>query len=188
MATRKTGLIRWLILSLTLPCTAADNTVPAPYMGQEPPGLVPKVFAPGIVSLPNRCDNGLCLSRDGRECYFTVRNAAWTVYEVMVTCYENGQWTTPVRASFSDGQSLSPSLADDDRTLYFGRNRHIYRARREALGWSQPEAVPAPISSAQNDWSCCISSLGNAWICSHRSGGAGVCDLWRIRSVEGQFS
>jgi hypothetical protein len=188
MKTRKTSMIGWMILLVASPALATDGTTAPPYMGQEPPGVMPKVFAPGIISLPNRCENGLCLSRDGRECYFTVRNAAWTVYEIMVTRYENGQWTTPVRASFSDGQSLGPSLADDDQTLYFGRNRHIYRARRETLGWSQPEAVPAPISSAQDEWSCCISSLGNAWICSHRSGGAGVCDLWRIRPVEGQFS
>jgi hypothetical protein len=181
-------MIGLIILFTSLTVLATENTASAPYMGQEPPGLTPKVFAPGLISLPNRYENDLCLSQDGRECYFTVRNSGWTVYEIMVTRYENGQWTTPVRASFSDSQSLSPSLADNDQTLYFGRNHHIYRAHRGTQGWSQPEAVPAPISSAQDDWSCCISSLGNAWICSWRTNGVGQCDLWRIQSSGDQFT
>jgi hypothetical protein len=180
-------MLGWMILFTSLTSLTADSNTPLPYRGQEPPGLTPKVFAPGLISLPNRCDNSLCLSQDGRECYFTLRNAAWTVYEIMVTRYENGQWTPPVRASFSDGKSLSPSLADNDQTLYFGRNRHIYRVHRETQGWSQPEAVPAPISSPQDDWSCHVSSLGNAWICSWRTGGVGQCDLWRVQSANGQF-
>jgi hypothetical protein len=157
-------------------------------MGQEPPGLTPKVFAPGIISLSNRFEDSICLSKDGRECYFTVRNSAWTVYQIYETHYSNGQWTTPAVASFSDGQSLNPGLADNDQSLYFGRYGHIWKARRVGQGWSQPEAVPAPISSAQNDWSCCISSLGNAWICSWRTGGVGQCDLWRVTSTNGQFT
>ncbi len=183
-----TRTIGWVVLLVTSSVLGADSNNVPPYMGQEPPGLTARIFAPGFISVANRCDNSLCFSRDGRECYFMIRNAAWTVYEIMVTRYENGQWTTPVLASFSDSKSLSPSLADNDQILYFGRNRHIYRVRREGLGWSQPEAVPDPISSAQSEWSCCISDLGNAWICSHRTGGAGVCDLWRIKPVDGQFS
>jgi len=181
-------MIGWMMLFAALPGLAADDAAPAPYMGQEPPGLVPKVFAPGLVSLPNRYENEICLSKDGRECYFTVRNAAWTVYQVYETHYSNGQWTIPAVASFSDGQSLSPSLEDNDQSLYFGRGGHIWKAHRVAQGWSQPEAVPAPISSAQNDWSCHISSLGNAWICSWRTGGVGQCDLWRVRFADGQFT
>jgi len=188
MTARMTRPIGWMILFAALPGLAADDAAPAPYMGQEPPGLVPKVFAPGRVSLPNRYENDICLSKDGRECYFTVRNAGWSVCQIYETHYSNGQWTTPVVASFSDGRSLTPSLEDNDQSCYFGRNNHIWKARRLAQGWSKPEAVPAPISSAQNDWSCRISSLGNAWICSWRTGGVGQCDLWRVRFSDGQFT
>jgi hypothetical protein len=194
MGMRKTSLIGGLILGLASSALAADNTIAPPYMGQEPPGLTPKVFAPAPLGIPNRIENDICLAKDGRECYFTVRNPGWTVYEIMVTRYEDGQWTTPVLASFSDNRSLGPSLADNDQTLYFGRSQDIWRVRRSQTAsgtwsqWSQPEAVPAPISSAQDDWSCCISSLGNAWICSWRTNGAGKCDLWRIESINGQFT
>ena len=172
-----------------------DNTAAPPYMGQEPPGLVPKVFAPGLISLPNRYEHDICFSKDGRECYFTVRNAGWTVHRIMVTLYENGHWTPPVRASFSDNACLCPSLADNDQSIYFSRSGDIWKALRSPTGsgtkrgWSQPKLMPAPVSSPQGEWSCHISSLGNLWFCSWRPGGLGRCDLWRAtRSANGQFT
>jgi hypothetical protein len=161
---------------------------PGPYMGQTPPGVVPAVFAPGIISVPGRYTYDMCLGKDGRECYFTVRNASWSVYRIMVTRYENGKWTEPAQASFSSANSMSPSLADSDQTMYFCLDNHIGRARRTAQGWSAPERLPAPLSSASYDYSCSISDLGNAWICSHRSGGLGQCDLWRVKSENGRFT
>ena len=147
---------------------------PPPYMGQEPPGLVPKVFAPGFISLPNRFEHNICFSKDGRECYFVTRASNWSSYQIMVTRYESGQWTTPARASFTNNQSLCPSLSDDDQYLYFSRSpASIYRVTRTADGWSNPTRVGSPVSSSSNDWSCHVSNLGNMWTCSWRSGGVG---------------
>lgn len=182
------GTMCLIILFMVLPAIATDNNAPAPYMGQEPPGLVPKVFAPGLISLPNRGERDICFSKDWRECYFTVHDANWTVKTIMVTRYENGHWTKPVQASFANNASSCPSLADNDQSLYFVRDRQIWKVHRITEGWSQPEAVPAPISSSKGDWSCHISSLGNAWICSWRAGGAGQCDMWRVQSTNGQFT
>ncbi len=181
-------VIAWTILFTALPNLAAETTTAAPpYLGQEPPGLLPKVFAPGLLGIPNRIENDVCFSKDGRECYFTSRASGWTVYEIMVTRYENGQWTPPVRASFSDGRSMGPCLADNDQTIYFGRSQDIWRARRTAQGWSQPEIVVTPASSPQAEYTASISTLGNLWICSWRSGGLGGCDVWRVSCGDGQF-
>ena len=157
------------------------------YMGQTPPGIVPAVFAPGLVSVPGRFTYDMCLSEDGRECYFTVRNASWSIYRIMVTRYVPGQRTEPAQASCSSASSMSPSLADNDQTMYFCLDNHIGRSRRTAQGWSAPERLPAPLSSSSYDYSCSVSTLGNAWICSHRSGGLGNCDLWRVKAENGQF-
>ncbi len=165
-----------------------NGSAPGPYMGQALPGLVPSVFAPGLISVPGRFTYDVCLTRDGRECYFTVRNASWSRYEIMVTRFEGGKWTEPQRASFSSANSMSPSLADNDTTMYFCLDNHIGRSKRTAAGWSAPERLAAPFSSAQYDYSCSISGLGNAWLCSHRTGGLGKCDLWRITSEKGAFT
>ena len=187
MKARKINMIGWMILFSSLPSLAADTAVAPPYLGQEPPGLLPKVFAPGLLGIPNRIENDICLSQDGRECYFTSRTAGWTVYEIMVTRYENGQWTPPARASFSDSRSLGPCLADNDQTIYFGRSGDLWRARRTAQGWSQPEVVAAPVSSPQADYTAYMSTLGNLWTCSWRTGGFGGCDVWRVSFANGQF-
>jgi len=187
MKARETNVIGWMILFTALPSLAADVTPAPPYMGQEPPGLQPRVFAPGLLGIPNRIENDICLSKDGRECYFTSRTAGWTVYEIMVTRYENGQWTAPVRASFSDSRSLGPCLADDDQTIYFGRSQDLWRARRTSQGWSQPEIMAAPVSSPQADYTAYMSTLGNLWTCSWRTGGLGGCDVWRVSFADGQF-
>jgi hypothetical protein len=167
-----------------------DDAAAPPYMGQEPPGLVPKVFAPGLVSVPGRFEHSICLSKDGRECYFTVRAADWSSSRIMATRLENGKWTQAV--PFSIG-NMCPSLADNDQSLYFIGGAKVWRVRRFQSGsgtqWQyQPELLPAPANSPQPGWSCHLSSLGNLWICSWRPGGLGRCDLWRIRSVGGKFT
>jgi hypothetical protein len=166
----------------------AQGAKAGPYLGQTVPGLVPQVFAPGVISLPNRYTNDICFSRDGLECFFTVRNAAWDDYYIMTARYEKGAWTSPVRASFSNSHSMSPSLADNDKAIYFSRDQHIWLARRDGQAWGQPERLPAPVNSAQPEYSFTVSDLGNAWICSHRSDGVGQCDLWRIPIAGGKYA
>ncbi len=193
MTTRKINMMGWIVLFMALPALAAENKAPAPYMGQKPPGLVPKLFAPGLISLPKQYEHDICFSKDGRECYFTVRNPNWTVHKIAVTLYQNGHWTQPVPASFSDNASLSPCLADNDQTMYFSRGGGIWKAKRSTSGsgtnpgWSQPKPMPEPISPPHGEWGCHISSLGNLWFCSWRPDGKNKCDLWFARFADGQF-
>jgi hypothetical protein len=170
-------------------CSAIAETPPEGlYFGLTPPGLTPQVFAPGNSSLPNRFEQDICFSKDGGECYFTVRNSAWTDYRIYVTRYESGQWTTPAQASFSNNHSMVPSLADNDQNMYFNRGADTWMAVRSGSGWSSPVKVGAPISSSYDDWSCHISDRGNAWICSWRPGGTGQCDLWKVQYADGNFT
>jgi hypothetical protein len=160
---------------------------PKPYLGEKPPKGDPVVFSPGLVSVPGRYVNGLCLSEDGKECYFTVRNASWSTYEIMETRWEDGAWTEPERASFSDGRSMAPALADGDGTMYFSRGQDIWMSKWNGGGWDEAEKAKSPLSSAQAEYSCHISSEGVAWICSHRPGGSGACDIWIAKACCGGF-
>ena len=177
-----------LVILFVTTCSAIAETPPeGHYFGLTPPGSTPEIFAPGIISLPGRYEQDICLSKDGGECYFTVRSANWSVAQIMVTRYENGQWTTPAAASFSDNMSMSPCLADNDQTLYFSRSGDIWKTVRIPTGWSSPVKMAAPVSSPQDDWSCHISNLGNLWLCSNRTGGAGYDDVWRLQYADGNF-
>ncbi len=71
-----------------------------PYLGQAPPGKVPQVFAPGIVSMPTTREFGAAFSADGREFYFT---RATKPQIIMMTREEADGWTVPAPAAFSAG-------------------------------------------------------------------------------------
>jgi len=44
-----------------------------PYFGQKPPGLIPEIFAPGIISISGRHEMGVSFSPDLDEMYFAVQ-------------------------------------------------------------------------------------------------------------------
>ena len=91
-----------------------------PYLGQTPPGLMPKVFAPGIVS-----SNGggmviaVSFGRDGRELCFNQYGPRMA--RIMVARMEGDHWTRPEEAPFSKGfHAQEPHITPDGRRLYFG--------------------------------------------------------------------
>jgi hypothetical protein len=194
MKIRKVGTIYWMILLAALPGLAAADAAPAPYMGQEPPGLVPKIFAPGFISLADRRESFITFTPDGNECYFTVHQTEWAPYWIMMTVYRDGAWTTPQRAPFTNDVSLCPSISPDGSRLFFCSHRDnakghgVWQCLRTAEGdWSTPVEMDRQISSGSMEFSCHLSDKGNMFVCSWRAGGQGGCDGWRIPYVDGRF-
>jgi glyoxylase-like metal-dependent hydrolase (beta-lactamase superfamily II) len=95
-----------------------------PYLGQEPPGLTPRIFAPGIVSSAGNLEFSLAVSPDGKEIYFTRRRDPGGQNVLMVCRLEADGWRAPVEAEFAKGfPSNEPHITPDGRRLYFGCNR-----------------------------------------------------------------
>jgi len=69
---------------------AAVPELRGPYLGQEPPGLEPRLFAPGIVST-GLATRDLAMTPDGDELYFSVTLGDRTM--IMVAHQVNGVWT-----------------------------------------------------------------------------------------------
>lgn len=159
---------------------------------QEPPGLTPQVFAPGIISVKGRPEQSIAFSPDGTECYFTASKPDWSAAWILKTVWRDGAWTTPERAAFSNDRSLGASVSPDGKQLFFSSNRGtegnqgIWVCRRTEDGqWSEPEEMDREVSSTKAEWSCHVSDLGNMFVCSWRDGGQGRCDGWRIPCSEG---
>lgn len=138
----------------------------SPYLGQEPPGLVPALFAPGTVST-GRSERDPAISPNGDEFYFSVTLRSATT--IMVARRGgDGAWQPPEVASFAADASYlhaEPCLTHDGRRVFFLSNRprpgeaprpgwalqHIWAADRRADGtWGQPYEVGPPINTA--DW------------------------------------
>lgn len=132
--------------------TPTDATpLSGPYLGQEPPGTTPEVFAPGIVSLPDSTEFSGTLSPDGEEYYFYRVADDWSS-EILFSELLDGEWTAPEQLPVTAGyDAYEPHLTLDDKRLYFAWRRPapagepgssseigIYFVRRTQTGWSRP--------------------------------------------------
>ena len=121
-----------------------------PYLGQTPPGRIPQIFAPGIISTKENIEGSCTFSKEGNEFYFTKtegHNPAGRTY-IMVTKMTDSTWTEPVIAPFcGDETSFEPNIAPDGKKFYFNRfdmsdkdfKNGIWVMDRTDEGWSKPE-------------------------------------------------
>ncbi len=122
------------------------------YLGQTPPGDTPVRFAPGIISTGS--DWGITFSPDGKECFFT-RNLIRPT--IMHCIEENGIWTSPAAASFSQPYNeIEPHITQNGDVLYFGSLRplpgttsstdlHQWYVEKTASDWSEPSPMDFPL-------------------------------------------
>ncbi len=97
------------------------------YFGETPPGLIPKLFDPAIVS-PDGLFEGGSFSPDMREFYFTRKNGKYKERKFFVIRYENGEWDNE-----SETDIRWPHFSTDGTMMYGGK---WYRERTET-GWSE---------------------------------------------------
>ena len=137
-----------------------------PYFGQKPPGAVPEVFAPGIVSTAAH-EFACSFTPDGKEFYFTRRETPRSPTLIMVSKYIDGVWTTPEAAPFNDQSSARPAsmlfepmVTPDGRRLYFSSDRplpeqtgaggppmlNIWYVELEGNDWSAPKNPGPPFN------------------------------------------
>lgn len=186
-----------LVLILLDTGVGAARTIPGgAYFGQNPPGFVAQVFAPGIISLPNRFESGLAFSPGLDECVFGVTNATWSTYNLWYTRRETDTtWTDPVLAPFQgNGDGLCPAFSPDGNTVYFVSSRpsyppaRIWSSAREGTGFGAPVALGEPIYSGADEWGGSFTAAGAFYFCSRRPGGIGDVDLYRSFPVDGGWS
>lgn len=137
-----------LIVFSTLTGKAQD--IPdGPYFGQELPGLIPEVFAPGIISVEGSRERSLALSPNGDELFFT-RGSGWPYSRIMHMKKFDGEWSMPETAFFAQNAwATEATFSPDGRHLYFSTSRgksdiryyNLWRITKEPNGWSEPESL-----------------------------------------------
>jgi Tol biopolymer transport system component len=127
----------------------------------NPPGDVPKLFGPGIVSLENRNEYGFSLSPDGKELFFTAEASPDGGPKGLMVMRKSadGTWSSPVVAdlrklglwefeAFHSPDGLSLFFSGDDKE---GRSR-IWLARKEGESWGVPVQIEGPLNSTDAFW------------------------------------
>jgi hypothetical protein len=163
-------------------------------LGQKPPGLIPEIFAPGIISTGFH-DGSITFSPDGKELFYHFGGRDWMF--ILHMKYENNQWTAPQIASFSgkyrDGE---PHFSYDGNKVLFRSTRplkekgepishtDIWIVEKDEIGWGQPINPGPPINSENDDLYPTISRTGDLYFASNRDEG---WDIYVSKYINGQY-
>jgi Tol biopolymer transport system component len=149
------------IIGLLSISALSAQQIPDSLLFGDPPGDLPKLFAPGIVSLADRHEYGFSLSPDGREIFFTAGKSPAggpSGLQVMRKS-EDGTWSAPATAdlrkqglwefeAFHSPDGMSLFFSGDDLQ---GRTR-IWLARRAGESWGTPALVEGPVNTTNVFW------------------------------------
>jgi Tol biopolymer transport system component len=129
------------------PTPTALLQLSGPYLGQEPPGMEPEVFAPGYISSPGFSEYSGSFSPDGDEYYF-FRYSPNTESVLLLSKVDDGKWSFPEQlAVTAEYVAFEPYVTLDNRRLYFmwgypvppGQPEFPYFfIERTSDGWSEP--------------------------------------------------
>jgi len=146
-------------------CMASAQSIPPDslYLGQTPPGNMPKIFAPGKISKPGRVEYGITISPAGDEMMFALGN--WPYKRTMFIRYENNHWTAPDTASFSVTRSAEEAIYSPggQRVYYYAYSppnpvggADLCYSTKTGSAWSSPVNLGTPLNTTQDEYHPCI--------------------------------
>ncbi len=169
-----------------------------PYLGQEPPGPRPRLFAPGVVST-GLATRDVAITPDGNELYFSVTLGAKTM--IMVTRQVDGVWTEPEVAPFSGRYlDIEPTISADGQRFYFLSTRpqpgqeekpgwvyqDIWVMDREGDEWGEPSNLGSPVNSDAPEFFPSVTADGTMYFT--REGEDRISSTYRSRFVDGVYT
>ena len=141
------------------------------YLGQEEPGLTPKLFAPNFVSTESYIHTAMFHPNE-KELYFTASLRKIQTEALMVTKKKNGVWTKPKRLEiFGDTREFDSFITQDGKKLFYCSNRKvretdtiqnadIWMMERKGNSWGKPVHLGNEVNSPKNDWFPTVSNKG----------------------------
>lgn len=186
----------------------AEPGVAQRYLGQTPPGAIPELFAPGLVST-EAVELNSVFSPDGREFFFTrliegpeeqegYPGKTRPILHHMV--FTDGAWVEPRPLRlFPDAPhawAADMAASPDGQLLYFmGRHPvdaggarsdlNLWVSHRVDGAWSVAEPLPASINSEANEVYSSVTGDGSLYFTSDRPGGLtqSGSDLYRAQRL-----
>ncbi len=154
------------------------------YFGLTPPGLIPEVFAPGIVSDSTWAEHcQVAVSPNGKEIYWSAwsskyppENGKENTEQIYFSEFRNGNWSKPALAEFvKDHLTIingGPVFSPDGNRLYFYSvdrpgglgGMDTWYVDRIETGWSKSINAGKPYNSDAANWSPTFTAKGNAYV------------------------
>jgi Tol biopolymer transport system component len=185
----------------------ADTSFPeltGEYLGQVPPGDVPQLFAPGIVST-GMYTRDIAMTPDGSELYFCVMEAGLSV--ILGTKLVDGRWTSPEVVPFSSDaahQEIEPHVSPDGGKLFFlsdrspdgivlepdergeWANQDIWVVDRIGDDWGEPYNLGPPVNSDSAEFFPSVTRDGTVYF-TRSDPDTRESYIYRSRLVNGSY-
>jgi len=196
------NLLLFFSLSLTN-CGHQDDfpVLKGPYIGQKSAGIIPEIFAPGIISMENLGEAGSAFTQNGDMFLFNRRTPPEEHKSIYFTKVKDGFWTKPSPVPFnSPCADWDFHFAPDGKTLFFTSKRPVKQANKPSKhaniwvtelthsGWIEPRVLEYPVNTS--DYHDCCGTLtkdGTLYFFSRREGGLGQSDIYRARLEKGKY-
>jgi hypothetical protein len=143
---------------------ACNNSTEILYLDDNFPGLEPKIYAPGILSLPDRNEHGLASRNNGVEDYFGLDGRKSWTYNGLV-CLKKGDnnnlifdtlnFTNLIVRKNNGIIAGEPSFSLDNQVLYFVADypTDIWKVRINKNGkWGNPVKLDSIVNSESSEW------------------------------------
>nr|WP_299341204.1 hypothetical protein [Allomuricauda sp.] len=124
------------------------------YFEQKPPGLIPEIFAPGLVSIEGRYEFGISFAPDLDEIYFSAKEVDQPTV-IYYSRLKGKEWSPIKKADFTKGEKdteMKPFVSLMDDRIYFtaynaaSRNTKIWYVTRTKDFWSSAKKLESPIN------------------------------------------
>jgi hypothetical protein len=194
-----------ILLSIVfmLICLAQQNEQPdlkGPYLGQNPPGIIPEIFAPNVID--ESTHSSAVFSSDGLEVFWV----PWSTLKMKTMKQINGIWTKPQVVSFvMEYDAENPWLSEDGTRMYFTSTRplegkgiktrvkfwreNIWCVDRGKNGWSEPVPLGPEVNSMDLHWQFSISVDNKDLFFSASTGeNGGGSDIYKSVFTDGQYT
>ncbi|MEO9482121.1 MAG: OmpA family protein [Ekhidna sp.] len=137
---------------------------------------------------------------DNATMFYTKRDYLQGDEDIVVSYYENKQWTPAQSVSPRINSPLNEgacTVSADGRTMIFtscdGRNSlgscDLYISKKTGDSWSKPKNLGKPINSVYWESQPSLSSDGKTlYFSSNRIGGHGGRDIWSSKNIDGKWT
>lgn len=142
------------LLALNVGATDDWPALKGPYLGQEPPGMTPEIFAPGILNNSEMGAFCTIFSPDGKEFYFAYYKRTGDACDIYRMNQINGLWSRPQKLHFnSKSYENDVCMSIDAKTLVFRSWRalpsgkkpkdhsYLWFVKRTGHGWSEAQPL-----------------------------------------------
>lgn len=136
------------------------------YFGQITPGIIPELFAPGIVSRSDYFEHSSALfTPDKKEVFWTAKSNNQRDYKIYCMKSVNGIWSHPKVADFCLENMYYQNciMASDGQKLYFTDGDNWFFIEKQNGSWSTPNDVSLKMAFASDINICSVTNSGSIY-------------------------